>query len=314
MRPQAEGLETRALMTGGGGNTFALIAGKVETANTPAQVRFLVEANKFQLTPRGAVIGFDVASAQTSNLQPQITAVRGPGITPKSVQSVPNSDVVLAKLPEVRSKKGVTYEVMITSTTQKTGEFLVGFYLPGDANGDGVVSRADIKAVQKSLNLQVGDRNYEFNADANRDGKITKADLKIAQRNIGARTRVLPLVTANLDPLTDSGPADRKTGIQQVRFTGESTPGAKLTFTEINGKAPEVKLESKPNGTYVAVVTLGEGDNVFKLEATDSFGQTMAGQLAKVTYDPALANTPPDALASTTPASPTAQANANKAR
>jgi hypothetical protein len=290
---QTEGLETRNLLTGGAGNTFGLLTGSITAGDKPAVVKFTVDPTRFELPGRGAVLGIDVAASSNSSLGPEITFVKGRGLDPRRATTATNSDAILAPInARVRGGQVRTYEVTVTSANKTTGQFLVGLYLPGDVDGNGVVNRTDLTEFKKAMGAKVGSPKYDFDADSNRDGVINRMDQQYVMKNQGVRTKVLPLTTANLDPQTDSGPADRATGIQTVRFSGEATPGATLTFEEVAKKTASVTATAGADGKYSVSIPLGLGDNTFKLSVADPFGQTMSGQLAKVTYNPALGTKP----------------------
>ena len=51
--------------------------------------------------------------------------------------------------------------------------------------------------------------SYNFDADVNRDGVINSQDLMIAKQDLGASTKVSPVVSVNLDPA--SNPAANRT-------------------------------------------------------------------------------------------------------
>ena len=175
--------------------------------------------------PKGKVtLGIDVVPDATTTFKPQISsaedpsgrAIRGttramfnPGIERNRDTGDPRSSAMLVPLttPKGDALTSSTFTVKIAGAEDTTGRYLLGFYLPGDADGNGVVDGADVKAVRSALNSTPNDARYKFDADADRDGRINNTDMKITQRNKGVKTTISPIVSANLDPTTDSDAA-----------------------------------------------------------------------------------------------------------
>jgi hypothetical protein len=307
-RPQlgAEALESRSLLTGGAGNMFAIIPGTISDTNGTATVSFTLDPAHFHL-PRGSMaLGVDIAPDQGSTVQPLITAVDdahgnlipqafhsiyNPHLTHEQVAAGKGTSAVLTPVSfaghSPNSTTPVTYSVQVQAFNNTSGNFLVGFYLPGDADGNGKVDAADIKAVKQDLGATSKNQNYNFAADANRDGRIGKIDLAYALQNQGVSTDITPVVSANLNPASDSGLQDRITNNQTVNFTGTGSPGATVTFTNTSftNLAP-VSTTVDATGNYSIDVPLGLGANVFNVKSTDAFGQTISGNISAVTYDP----------------------------
>jgi hypothetical protein len=298
---QAEMLETRALMTSGAGNTFAIMQSSIAKANQKVTVPFVYTSSLITPTTKNQItLGVDVA-ANNSNVVPKIVGIMD-SVThqmvpmtratyTKAVQrATPSASsqttavLITLHLPQSQINKNHTYDVMVQGQKKSTGAFLVGFYLPGDANGDGGVQAADLTAIQGAMNVAASSSSYVFAYDANRDGVIDKKDLKLAQQNYGAVANITPVVSANLNPATDSGIQDRITNIQNVEFDGTATPGATITFTDTNNTAPITTATANSMGQYSLHLPLGPGDNTFQVKATDPFGQSITGNIAAVTY------------------------------
>ena len=101
----------------------------------------------------------------------------------------------------------------------------------------------------------------------------------------GAKTTIMPVVTANLAP-GNGGQANRVSAIPNASFTGISTPGAKVTYAEINAKSAPVTTTADSTGNYSLVVPLAVGSNTFKVTSVDPFNQVISGQIAAVTFKP----------------------------
>jgi hypothetical protein len=300
-----EVLETRSLMTGGAGNTFALIPGTIDTPGGTATVPITIDTTHFTLPKGRLALGIDVVPEAGSTLQPLIQAVNNPHgtIVPQAFTSIYNPHLshaavgqgvgtraVLAPLTLFPNQPNTpaTYNITVTAQSKTSGNFLLGFYLPGDANGDGVVNQEDLALVRQSLNSRSGDVNYNFDADANRDGRIGKIDLAYTQQNQGVATTITPLVSANLDAADVSAAGSRITSKSTVHFSGKGTPGAAITFSEVTSKAPKVSTTADSQGNFNLMVPLGTGENTFQVTAADAFGQTIKGKISPVTYRPAV--------------------------
>lgn len=292
-RIEAEGLESRQLLTGGGGNTIALAKGTVATAGGTTLAPFTVESGHFTVPKHRLTLGVDVVADGSSTINPKIVSV-AEGSARVSTTSLPPSTTTTANDPHAvlatvvlpRGKKGFSakFTTKVAAQQNTSGDFLLGYYLPGDANGDGKVTKADIASIKSILGKTVNDSTYSFDADSNRDGRITMADLNIAKGNLGVSTTITPSFTANLDPSTDSGLADRITNNSTVTFNGQASPGAQITFTEVNAKEPAVSTTAAADGTYKVNIPLNVGTSTFNVSSVDAFGQTIAGSIQPVTY------------------------------
>lgn len=297
VRPVGEMLEGRQLLTGGAGSIFALVPGQVAVAKQPATHTFTINNDNFTLKNRGMTLGIDIAATSDSTVQPKVSSVVNAngkplkityptgGVLQKTGKAAVDSDngAVLVPISNV-SAKGVSLTTHVVGEGGTTGAFLLGYFLPGDANGDGDVKQDDIVTIKSAMGSIVGDDNYVFDADVNRDGRISRNDLSIAQKNLGVSTTIMPVLSANLDEISDSGTQDRTTVYQHVVFNGQATPGATITYAEKNGKTPAVSTTAISDGRYQLTVTLAEGVNSFVVTSQDKFGQVISGAIADVTY------------------------------
>lgn len=320
-RPSGEALEQRSLLTGGAGSIFALVQGNVPAPGNVASHTFTLDADHFQARGRSATLGIDIAASGGSTIQPRISSVataggktlpitypRGGVLSAKSTGSKPGvtNGAVLAPV-EIPKEAGraVTLSTHVMGESNTTGNFILGYFLPGDANGDGTVARSDVQAIQKAIGSLVGDSNYSLDADANRDGRVGLNDVNIARRNIGLSTTVTPVVSANLDPISDSGVPDRITVYQDVIISGQGTPGATITYSDANHKADDVKATLDKDGNYTVTLHLAEGKNSYQVTYVDGFGQVISGKIADLTYQKPLVPVASPTKPTTTTPTPT---------
>lgn len=307
-----EALEAREMLTGGVGDTIAVIRGAVTKAGQPAAITFTIDPAHFTLPKGKLLLGVDIASMSGSTLKPQIASVSDPKGAPvklthgKYAANLPSgiaagsrTTAVVAPVHANRTNPNgsVTYTVKVRGLGRTTGGFLVGFYLPGNATGSGKVGPADLAAVQAELGQTgsaSGTSKYTFDADANRDGRIKAYDVSVVKQNLGVSTTVNPTVTSSLDPASQTMPHDRVVTTPFAHFTGTATPGATITYQSSASGTRPVTATADSLGNYAISVPLDPGNNTFNVTSHDAFGQTITGTLAPVTFaDPATALAPP---------------------
>ena len=288
-RPGAEALEGRSLLTGGAGNTFALTSADIVKTGGATSITFKLDSAHFTTPTHGKLkIGIDIVPDTGSTVVARVTDVKGPGKTPVHLSHVPHSTAVFATIDAVPVPGKIdTYTVDLAASRTTSGKLLVGFYLPGDANGDGAVTSADVTAVKAALGSKSTDTTkYSFDADADRNGRINKADLAITKHELGATADIMPVITANLAP-GNGGLANRVSTLPNASFAGVASPGATITYAEITSKSSPVTTTADSKGNYSLVVPLGVGSNTFQVTSVDTFNQVISGQVAPVTYTPA---------------------------
>lgn len=302
VQPGAEALETRQLLTGGAGNTFAIIPSTIDTPNGTVSVSFTLDQTHFT-RPKGKVaMGIDVVPDPAGTLKPLISSVTDPhgDVVPQTIHAIYDPTVKHRQVANGRTTSAVispitsfpsdatapvTFTTQVQSTAKTTGKFLLGFYLPGDANGDGSVDKADLKIVKAQRGARAGDKRYSFDADANRDGRITQIDIAYTQQNQGVKTTISPVIAANLDTNSVSNPAARTNNMPTARFTGTASPDATITYENLsNPSQPSTNTTADASGNYTVVTSLAPGENVFQVISVDAFGQTIKGSIAAVNY------------------------------
>lgn len=307
-----DALEDRRVLSAGMGSTFAIIPGTLAEANKVSTVDVKLDPTHFSAGKRGRIVlGIDVAADPNSEAKPMVTAVKAANGRNIPVQharyskalvqaqniGTPISTAATLTVQVPRAGQAPAgYQVQVNGTTPGTGAYLLGFYLPGDVDGDGVVSKDDVASIASKFGRTSTDDGYSFDADANRDGKIDAKDLRMAGQNIGARTTISPVSSVNLDPASDTGISDRITDQRVVKFTGSASPNAAIHFAEINGNSPGGATTVGPDGKYSVDVPIGDGSNTFKVTTSDSFGQSISGGIAPVhfsTNPPRVVNTIP---------------------
>ncbi len=309
LNPVPELLEERVVMSAGQGSTFAIMPGVVTTAGQVSSLDFSINPALFSGTRHGKIeIGIDVASATPTNstssmpaaiVKPEIMSLasaNGRVIRVQHTQydhkiaktnhlgNAPTSAVIVdLKVPKA-GMPAANYSLQVKGLQGTVGEYLVGFYLPGDVAGTGTVTKSDLQTIKSDRGMTASSPNYSFDADVNRNGVINGADLSIARQNLGASTKVSPVISVNLDPASDPG-LNRQTSLSVVHFAGQATPGAAITFVDQSGGA-SVSTNAGANGDYSIMVPLVSGSNTFQVTTHDGFGQSISGTISPVVYSP----------------------------
>lgn len=307
-----DALEDRRVLSAGMGSTFAIIPGTMAEANKVSTVDVKLDPTHFSAGNRGRItLGIDVAADPNSQAKPMVAAVKAANgrnipyqharyskalVQAQNIGTPISTAVTLTVAVPRAGQAPAGYQVQVKGATADSGSYLLGFYLPGDVDGDGVVSKDDVAAIASKFGRTSTEDGYSFDADANRDGKIDARDLRLAGQNIGARTTISPVASVNLDPASDTGISDRITDQRVVKFTGSASPDATVVFEEINGNSPGAVATVGADGKYGVDVPIGDGSNTFKVTTSDSFGQTISGGIAPVyfsTNPPKVVNTIP---------------------
>jgi hypothetical protein len=303
-----EVLEDRLVLSAGEGSTFAIMPGQVTTAGQVSTIDFKIDPTMFTAPRKNGklVLGVDVAAATSSTsssttptVTPEIVSVTDPSghavraqhtkYDPKVAKanklgSSPTSAVIFSVTVPKTGQPAADYSLQIKGLNSTTGQYLVGFYLPGDVAGTGTVTKADLQTIKKSIGMTAQNSSYNFDADANRDGVINGQDLKIAKEDLGASTLISPVVSVNLDPASNPA-ADRTVPYSTVHFAGEVTPNSTVTFTDQNGGSITTATADS-TGAYSIMVPLVTGSNTFSVSTQDAFGQNITGTITPVVYSP----------------------------
>ena len=135
-----------------------------------------------------------------------------------------------------------------SGTYETTGNYLVGFYLPGDATGTGTVTRPICRRscpswghgrlVQVHLRRRCQSRRQDL---ARRPpGRLQEP---------GGEDDGQPRDRRQSRPGEDGPLHSRITNFRTVHFTGSSTPGATVTFTEVKSNSPARRPRPTPRAT-----------------------------------------------------------------
>ena len=315
-------LEDRMVLSASQGSTFAIIPDAIQTAGKTNSTAFTISPDLFTAAPKmhgKMTIGIDVTAltpsgSSGSNLPSTATSVKPEivSVTSSSGQVIyaqhthyyskiakanhlgntPTSAALFnLKVPSA-GQAPETYTVQVKGLMHSSGNYLLGFYLPGDTAGSGTVAKNDVTTVKSLLGDAATNSNYNFDADANRNGIINNQDVRLVQQNLGASTQVSPVVSVNLDPNSDPA-MDRTTPYSSVHFAGKVTPGATVTFANQSNNNATTTTTADSTGAYSIMVPLVPGSNTFSVTTKDAFGQSISGSISPVVYSPTSAATTP---------------------
>jgi len=294
-------------MSSGQGSTLAIMPGSITAAGQVSTLDFEISPTLFTSGKSGKIVlGLDIQPATSSSttsttttFKPQIVSLTtpsghvmraehlryDPAVAKANKLGNATTSAVLFTVPVAATgQPAADYSVQIKGLGGTTGQFLLGFYLPGDVAGTGTVTKSDIQTIRSLLGKNANDSKYSFDADVDRDGIINSEDLKIAEENLGASTKVSPVVSVNLNPASDPA-ANRMSPYSTVGFTGQATPDATIAFVDqASGSTTTTTTDS--SGNYSIIVPLVTGSNTFTVTTHDGFGQSISGAISPVVYSP----------------------------
>ena len=172
-------LEGRELMTGGVGDTFAIMPATITKARRPCRgllhprPQAVHRPRQQALRPghrrrRQPELGSSAnprscrsprPTGQTLRRGPRRSTSRSPGPAPRATSIDSSAGLVTIPGLPAKTAKSFTYKVNVSAIGKTSGAILVGFYLPGDAQGTGTVNQADINAIPYGLNTD-GQRHH----------------------------------------------------------------------------------------------------------------------------------------------------------
>jgi hypothetical protein len=285
--PSVEGLEPRLELTGGLGSQFAEISGTIATPGGSVEIPFAINPALFARPNGRILLGIDVSPQSGSDALPRIVEVdnaQGAFVAPalhatydpavsRLLNGKTETSASLVSLPAPTGHTAQMFAVRVADTGHAGGAVRVGFYLPGDANGDGAVTPADLGAIRAAMGSHYGDPRYSVDLDTNRDGRVDAADLNLAWSNLGARTIVLPGLAVGVDPSDPMDLTHRTTTAGQILIAGQATPGSVVAAVGESGHTTAVGTVADATGHFRLSVPLTAGTNDPVVTDFDGFGQ-----------------------------------------
>jgi hypothetical protein len=281
--PVREVLEPRHLLSGSEpANTLAIVDGTVPAPG--AVTRIEVPVTAYNINGRvPIVIGTATSPTSGSSLLPRVIAALGPDGKPLPLH--PGAPYKAGVHDEATAFVQVTTPGMITlevtGTNRTDGSFQLREYLPGDINGDGQVTYADLALFPKLFLSRVGDAVYNPAADSNLNGQIGIDDARAMVRNLNPGVPKGPL-SVNLylrtsEDVKQNIPSNSggHTYYQNPTIMGHTTPGSMVFFDssfgdyQFNGGA----IPTDAQGDFHVSVKLTQGINNNDFLVISPFGQ-----------------------------------------
>jgi hypothetical protein len=182
--------------------------------------------------------------------------------------------------------------------------------LPGDANGDQLVSALDMRDVTLALNKLPGEAGHSRNADLNDDGAVDELDLALVRENLGNTVVSLGPPTLTLiesaglmnDNQIEFGIVHAPTSMDLViRNDGQSD--LSLAAIQITGPdAADFAFEAGPSPTTSGLILAPGQEQIIRVFFTGSFIASRSAQLVIFHNDPIQAS--PATTSITTAANP----------
>ena len=114
----------------------------------------------------------------------------GTTIKPAAADGSNSGEVILSGVPAAGSQGSYGAGLFASSELGFSQEiYTISVYAAGDANGDGVVSCADVTLVKASLNKKKGQTGYNPDADINSDGVVDIKDLAFVTAQLAKGTK-----------------------------------------------------------------------------------------------------------------------------
>ena len=265
-RPGVEGLESRLVPSGLlPANTLSTVAGDVSAPGGAKEVALGVAPRNLTAGRSSTVIGLFV-QPRAGGLQPRIVSVAGPDgrYLPLTQQAHAGIGPPGSIVGFVRDARPGPLTVRVQGVHGTTGTFQVNAFLPGDVNGDGRVTLADLQALAPAYLARVGVPNYNPAADANLSGFIGINDARALQRNLPPLgPHVPPFLELSVVPTENvPHPGTYNSGAivntSRVTIRGRTAPGSLVFVDNSNGtykfNGTLVPTDAQGNFTYTRTV------------------------------------------------------------
>ena len=207
--PRMEQLEHRHLLSGT--NLFAQFTGLLDPArdNDVEQLAVTIAPEELGVAQDRVVLGFRLQAQEGGTLDPDAVDIyyengrRVSTLYSEADIAGTTDSYVVAQLT------GGDYRIDVSGGVTDRSQFRLDVFLVGDADGNHMVDRADLYAIQQMQGAQAGDGVYLAAADADMDGRITQFDVLMARRNEaysrGGQQPTVPLYSVMTDGDGDSG-------------------------------------------------------------------------------------------------------------
>jgi hypothetical protein len=296
-RPRLEALEARLpLSISPSANTFGLhppanaldvSLGNLARPGTFATTSVTLQAKN--ITPRKQSTTFAIFVQPTtgSGLDPRIVAVKEDGralpvqlgrpYRPQEAGQAKDQAVAFFKASHAGS-----VSILVAGQNQTTGSYTVMTTLPGDINGDGQVTVADLAPFAKAYGSSPGQPDYNPAADANLSGLVNLFDARAMEYNMTPLTPNVPLyATINLQPSDQVDyPASKNLGGATLKgkvvIDGYTMPGSIIVEPKIGNISFSYKaIATNSKGFFSVGADNSQGVNTTNFLIIDPYGRQL---------------------------------------
>ena len=281
--PVIAALEERMVMT----SVLATAPAAIPAGGQSARVSVTLPATAFAVGKPSTVFGLIVQPDPGDGLEPRIVAAYGPDGRHLSVTgNRPYKAGVRGQaLALVTVSQPGPITVVVAGQGGTAGAADVEVYLPGDANGDGRVTIADIPAFAAAYQTGYGGLAYNADADSNRNGFVSQDDGMLLERNLSPLTPRHGIdISLRLAPGDQAPPAgfSNSGGItlkSKVTVLGHTTPGSLVFSDNFQGtykfSGSVLPTDSNGNFSYVTGTSAGDAQGLTNTEflVFDPYGQ-----------------------------------------
>ena len=169
--------------------------------------------------------------------------------------------------------------ILVAGQKRSTGSYTVETTLPGDVNGDGRVTLADLELFVKAFATKPRWPGYNAAADFNQNGVINLYDAKALERNMPPLAPDVPLyATINLAPSDQANyPAPKNSGgstmKRHVQIDGYTMPGSIILEIKLANLSPPGKAHATDAKGFFTLSTINtQGVNTTNFLIIDPYG------------------------------------------
>src|SRR5579883_111162 len=241
------------------------------------------------ITPhkQSTIFGVFVQPTATSGLDPRIVAVKEGGRTlplhlgrpyrPQAAGQPTDQAVAFFK-----ASHAGTVSILVAGQNHTTGTYTALTTLPGDVNGDGQVTLADLPPFAKAYGTSRGNPDYNPAADASLNGIINLFDAKALEYNMTPVTPNTRLTAAvNLAPADQAPyPGPKNSGgdtlKRKVDIVGATMPGSIVVeVRDGNLTTPHKAIATNAKGYFTVAATNSQGVNTTNFLIIDPYGRQL---------------------------------------
>ena len=199
--PGLERLENRRPLAASPSNLLASAVADVATADSSAVASVSIPATALTPGKKTTEIALVAEPTTGSAIIPEILSATGPDGRPLAIRQVKSITTGVKFVGLVADSQPASITVTLSGEEGSTGGVELDANLPGDANGDGRVTIADLTALVASYHTSAGGAAFHPAADANSNDYVGGGDAALTLRNSPPSSPKVPLyISIHLAP------------------------------------------------------------------------------------------------------------------